>query len=108
MKKIIIASLLGLLCFNAAADCAGQSCTNVKITRLYVEANGDAIIATSGNELKLPCETDSHGYITLSSDAKNYNAVYSLLLTAHTTEHPIWIKTNASGKCMVDYVVSDK
>ena len=108
MKKIITAGLLGLFGFNAVADCNSVYCKNVKITGMYVRTDGNTIIATSGDASKLSCETDKAGYITLSGDAKNYNAVYSLLLTVYTTEHPVLVRTNASGKSMVDYVVSDK
>jgi hypothetical protein len=86
---------------NAFAACNGVSCSDVKITRLYVTANGNTVISTSGDESKLTCNAGSSGYISLDPNSSNYNSTYSLLLTAHTTEHPIWIRTTDSGSCQL-------
>ncbi|BCL73492.1 conserved hypothetical protein [Vibrio nigripulchritudo SFn27] len=109
MKKLIVSLVLGLLSFQAFADCSGHSCTGVKVSRLYVNTDGTSVIGTSGNEANLTCEAGKNGYIHLDPASKNYNAVYSLLLTAHTQGHPIWIRTNSdSSACKVVYVVSDR
>ncbi|MBQ4837221.1 hypothetical protein [Pseudoalteromonas luteoviolacea] len=109
MKFIFLtAALASLFSFNAAAECAGVSCTNVKITRIVTIAKGGVSVSTSGDESKLSCNAGSSGYIKLRPEDSNYNAVYSLLLTAHTTGHPIWIRTSESGECSLVYAVSDK
>lgn len=101
--------LLSLLAVNVAyADCADWNCTNVQITRMYVTANGNTMVGTSGDESQLSCDAGGAGYIFLSPTASNYDSTYALLLTAHTTEHPVWIRTSKIGACEVMYVVSDK
>ena len=88
------------------ADCAGTSCTGVKITRLVVRSGGDISVGTSGQETNLDCDTDK--YIALNKSMEGFDQIYALLLTAHTTEHPMWVRTNSSGSCYISYVVSDK
>ncbi|MBD1557667.1 hypothetical protein HC752_12060 [Vibrio sp. S9_S30] len=109
MKTFIAALFFSLLSFQSFADCSGYSCTGVKVSRLYINADGHSVIGTSGNEANLTCDAGKSGYIQLDISNKNYDAVYSLLLAAHTTEHPVWIRTNSdSSTCKVVYVVSDK
>lgn len=109
MKTLIAALLFSLLSFQTFAGCSGHNCTSVKVSRLYINADGHSVIGTSGNEANLTCDAGQGGYIQLDLSNKNYDAVYSLLLAAHTTEHPIWIRTNSDpSACKVVYVVSDK
>ncbi|WP_435274578.1 hypothetical protein ACMAZF_14995 [Psychrobium sp. nBUS_13] len=108
MKYFILTIIFFFFSNNAIAHCTGNSCTNVKITRIYVNPDNNTVISTSGDESKLNCDAGKNGYITLDPNGKNYNSTYSLLLTAHTTEHPIWVRTSAAGSCKVVYVVSDK
>lgn len=110
MKYFVkISLLLILFSTNVNADCSGHSCTNVSISRLIVEADGDAVISTSGDESKLDCHAGKNGYIRLSAESNNYHATYSLLLSSHTLAHPIWIRTNdGESTCQLVYVVSDK
>ena len=105
--KYILLILFSLASLAVRADCDGHSCTYVKITRMYVEAEGDTVIGTSGDESNLSCDAGSNGYITLDSGVKNYKEIYSLLLTAHTIEKLIWVRTTNSGTCKISYVVSD-
>lgn len=108
MKKLVLI-ILGLLTTTSAiAECGGVSCVDERITRIYVNADGDTLISTSGDETKLSCTPSSNKYITLEKSSTNYDATYSLLLMAHTTEHPIWVRTNSSGDCKLVYAVSDK
>lgn len=110
-KNIITATLFFILAFisiSTFAACDGVSCTGVKISRLVVTANGNVSIGTSGDESKLSCDSGRHGYIKLIQNHSNFNATYALLLSAHITEHPMWIRTGSSGECQVVYVVSDK
>ncbi len=48
-----------------------------------------------------------NGYIELPADADGFDQLYSLLLAAQTTKHPVWVRTNSAGECKVSYVVSD-
>jgi hypothetical protein len=108
MKFSIVIFLSLIFTSNAFSACSAVSCTGVKITRIVVTVDGSTSIGTSGDESKLSCEAGSAGYIKLLPDAKNYSAVYSLILTAHTTEHPLWLRTTDSGVCTLIYAVSDK
>lgn len=108
MRKVMILIFGLILGHQAVADCSGGNCTGVTITRLYVIANGDTVISTSGDESQLSCSAGPSGYIRLTSNSTNYNAAYSLLLTSHISQTPIWIRTSDSGTCTVTYVVSDK
>jgi len=99
--------MIGLISIGVNAECEGHSCVDVKITRLYVQADGDTIISTSGDESKLSCDSGSDGYITLDYDSKNYKEIYSLLLTVHTMGKAVWVRTTTSGACKIFYVVSD-
>lgn len=108
MKYLLSIVLIAIFSVPVMADCVGNSCTGVKITRMYVTADGGTTISTSGDESKLNCDAGNAGYIELDSSVKNYNATYALLLTAHTTGHPVWVRTSDSGNCQVIYVVSDK
>ncbi len=92
------------------AACNQTSCTDVLITRLYVTPSAQTVIGTSGDESQLSCNAGPNGYITLRIGQQNYNATYSLLLAAHTTGSPVWVRTttHSSGSCDVLYVVSDK
>ena len=111
--KLIKAGLVGvglLLSGYAQADClSAGSCVGVNITRMYVTPAGDTRVSTSGQESNLPCNAGTAGYLLLSQGQKNYNATYSLLLSAFTTESPVWIRTTTSADtCRIVYVVHDK
>ena len=89
------------------AECGGYSCGDVVVTRLVVRADGDISVGTSGDESLLTCDSGEKGYLTLDSQSANHAELYSLLLTAHTTEHPLWIRATDSGSCVINYIVSD-
>lgn len=110
MKKIVflLSTLASLTPFFATADCSGYGCYNERITRLYVQAWGDVLIMTSGDESKLQCDAGSDNYIKLEAGVTNFESIYSLLLVAHTTGERLRIRTTTEGECRVSYVVSDK
>lgn len=108
MKKIVFLILLSIFAAGLFAECDGGQCANVKITRMYITPNGNTVISTSGDESKLSCNAGANGYISMAVEQKNYNATYSLILMAHSTGHPISIRTTESGSCSIQYVVSDK
>ncbi|WNO09351.1 hypothetical protein [Teredinibacter sp. KSP-S5-2] len=104
----IVLFILAFISINAFADCDASGCTGVTITRIVVTPGSGTLISTSGDESKLTCDATSKGYIALNPADSNYNATYALILAAHTTKHPMWIRTNdGTGSCVVQYVVSD-
>lgn len=108
MKSLPVFFLGLFISFSAYSDCSADSCVDVKVTRLVVRANGDVSVGTSGDETLLNCDSGTKGYINLSRGNDNFDAVYSLLLTAHTTEHPLWIRATGPEQCELSYVVSDR
>lgn len=110
IRILIIILICFLMSPLARAACGTTSCTDVLITRMFVSASGHSVISTSGDENQLSCNAGPSGYITLRTGQSNYNATYSLILAAHTTGSPIWVRTttHSSGSCDLLYVVSDK
>ncbi len=108
MKYFLLFIIASIACSFSYAGCSGNSCTDVTITRLYTIADGSTVISTSGDESQLDCDAGNSGYITLEPEKKNYNATYSLLLAAHISDMPIWVRASDSGECQVVYVVSDR
>lgn len=106
-KLILLIIALGWAS-QAVAACSGNSCKDVTITTLYVVADGDTIISTSGDESQLSCSAGPSGYIKLKRGSTNYNATYSLLLASHISQSPIWVRASDSGECTVVYLVADK
>jgi len=90
------------------ASCSGGHCKNVRVTRIYVTLDGITRISTNGDEKKLSCNAENGIYIHVDPQAKNYDSTFKLLLNAHNTKHPVWIRVNESGTCKLLYVVSDK
>lgn len=107
--KFVFLALMLPLVFSSPtwAACNEYSCTGELITRLVVTKDGDISIGTSGDESALDCDAGSSNYIKLRHGVNNFIHIYSLLLTAQTTNRPLWIRTNKSGQCEVVYVVSD-
>jgi hypothetical protein len=106
--KILLLLVCVFFSVNCFAECLGNSCTGVKITRMVVTANGNTSVSTSGTESLLSCNAGTGNYLKLNIEQKNADAVYALLLTAHTTEQPLWLRMDSAGECNIIYVVSDK
>ena len=115
MKKlsVFLISLISIVSFPSAsiAGCNTSnafSCTDITIDRFYPDSDG-LYIDTSGNETKLKCTPTSEKYLRLSITNKNYNLISNVLLKAHESRHPIWVRVNDdSNKCEIIYVVSDR
>lgn len=109
--KILISLLAFFVSTNVWSEpvCGGVSCTDTTITRLVVNVNGDVAVRTSGDESKLTCKANND-YLHLREGSVGFNNVYSLLLTAQTTGHPLWIRVSEDPDedCNIIYVVSDK
>ncbi|HIP12306.1 MAG TPA: hypothetical protein EYG73_06260 [Arcobacter sp.] len=106
MKKILLSALLFMgVATTSQASCSGDTCTNVTIDSLFAMSNGTILIYTSGQETALNCTSDSVGFVTIDPVASGKNAIYSLLLTASTTNTPVSIRVvNGSPMCRIAYV----
>lgn len=110
MKKFIIGISFSLLSSFAWAECNGFQCRDVTIDTLYVTTHqtGKAIIGTSGDESQLSCDAGPNGYLTIDFDDANYEAIYAIMLSSHTTNYPVQVRTSESGDCKVLYIISRK
>ncbi len=109
MKKLLktILFVTAITSGSALADCSGNNCIGT-ITRLFITSTGNVSVRTSGDESQLNCDAGTGSYLTLDKNHPGFNPIYSLLLTAHTTEQQIWIRTGGTDSCFVSYVVWDK
>ena len=104
MKKILIGALMLALATNTYADCSAGACSGVKIQNLYAMANGTITVETTGNEKNLNCTSTGNGYVSIAPDAAGKNAIYSLLLTAQTTQKNVYIRVvDNSNLCRINY-----
>jgi len=109
MKKILKSALmLGLFTGVLHAECIAAYCTKVQVERLYVVANGDILIETSGNELALNCTSGGNGYFSIPNSHSSKNIFYSMLLTAKTTKAKLFLAPIASSPiCELSYMYTD-
>jgi hypothetical protein len=70
-------------------------------------ASGDVSVRTSGIEADLACDAGSGNYLTLRKGHENYETIFALFLTAHTTGKVVTIRTSSSGACEIAYALSD-
>lgn len=108
LSTILFLTLFPLLTY---ADCGGNSCSNVYIDRLYVNANSSELvyIGTSGDETQLDCEAHAGVYAILDSNQGNADKIYSTLLAAQLANKKVRIRidTNTVG-CKVSYITIDR
>ena len=106
MKKVLLSVMvLATMGIEANAGCTSLSCTG-KITKLYMTATGTLYVGTDGDERQLTCGGISGVYMSLKEGDVGKNAMYSLLLTAKTTDKPVSIRVNDTD-CGIIYVTSD-
>jgi len=86
MKKILM-SVLALSTITTAvfADCSAKGCYNVTVKKVLVATTGDILVATSGTEANLNCDSVVDQYMTVPVNNPGKNAMYSMFLTATTT-----------------------
>ncbi len=112
-SKIVFSATLAaglvLLPGLASANCTGNSCRNVKIDRIYVRNTDDIYINTTGDETQLNCRPIQGKYIALRPSHRQFDQVYSLLLSTKLADKDIWIRVvNApTADCALSYVVME-
>lgn len=90
MKKILMSLLaMGTLTSVAMAGCSANGCYNVKVKKLLVATSGDILVATDGDETALNCGSVVGQYMTVPVNNPGKNAMYSMFLTAMTTDKSI-------------------
>lgn len=101
-----VTALGTLVEYSASADCISYICTDVKITMLYTEANGDTYVKVSGNMANLSCALTSSTYITLSAEGTaRYKELYASLLAYQLADRPVSIRINEQSMgCTVRYI----
>jgi hypothetical protein len=99
--------LLG--CSQAQAACGGTQpyvmCTDVLLTELYVETNGNVYIRVDGTQLAAPSCNLNGGYITLLGGSSRFNAVYATLLAAQSAGRRVLLRMGAETTCTLVYVM---
>ena len=90
---------------GAYAGCTSTGCSDVTVTKLYMTATGTLYVGTSGDEKQLACGGVSGVYMSLKEGDVGKNAMYSLLLTAKTTNKKVKIRVaDGADDCRVQYV----
>ena len=87
------------------ADCSANACSNVYVDFLYVRANGDVSVGTSGTETGLNCTPGSDVYLRLHKSDQSSDFVYSTLLAAQLANKKVTIRTiGGSSDCQIMYM----
>lgn len=107
--SLFIFSAILIIPNNAYADCDGDRCVSVKVTRLYVADHvGKIFIATSGNEKMLGCAPIEGEFIELSPDKQFFREIYATLLSAQISQQDVIIRIIPDGgSCKLAYVMID-
>jgi len=108
MKKLILGALaLGVIATSSYAGCSATKCIG-KVDKLYMTANGTLYVGMDGDESALSCTAPSGAYMSLAEGDIGKNAMYSLLLTAQTTNRDVTIRIQTgSPDCRVLYVTAN-
>ena len=103
---------LSTMTMSIYAGCNTTTCTG-KITKLYMTSGGTLYVGTDGDEKALDCAGGAGNggvsgvYMSLKEGDVGKNAMYSLLLTAKTTDKEITIRVQTgSSDCRVLYVTN--
>jgi hypothetical protein len=115
MRSVILLGLvLVIACAIArpakAATCGANNCSG-QISTLYVNANGNILVAMAGGLSGLTGCTPNVGaqsYVTLvTATSANFNQVYALLLEAEIAARDVLLVFVAgSSGCTINYVTS--
>ena len=106
MNKILKSALvLSIIASSSYAGCNATECIG-KIETLYMTATGTLYVGTDGDETRLACGGVSGVYMSLKEGDVGKNAMYSLLLTAKTTDKAVKIRAEDTTDCRVVYVTT--
>ncbi len=105
MKKILMSVLaLGIMSTSAYARCTASACEG-NVERLYMTAGGTMYVQIEGDASLLNCTPPGGVYMSLKEGDVGKNSMYSLLLTAQTTNKPIIVRVvEGSSDCRVAFV----
>jgi hypothetical protein len=105
MKKVLMSVLaMGAMTMSANAACSGTACTNVKVTEVYATFGGTIYISTDGDEGALTCTSPGNVYVSIGANDPGKNALYSMMLTAKTTQANVKIRIQSgTDGCRILY-----
>ena len=103
---ILLSSLTAVGAAIAACDTAG--CSDEKVKVLYPNTSGRVYVEMTGDKSLLDCSLVSSRFMTFEMSDIGAEAVYSMLLDAHTNDTPIdYVRIlNGSSNCSIRYVRS--
>lgn len=108
MKVILLISMF-FISFSSFSACTGRSCASEYVDRLYVTANGNIYVGSSGDEKLLNCTAVSNVYMTLNPNAGNAEEIYSALLAAQSANKRVTIRiSEGSSDCSISYITLDR
>lgn len=103
-----VAMLATLAASNADAECGPTACTGY-VDQIYVEANGDLYVRTSGNELLANCTPNSGVFLHLPGGATKFKEIYALLLTAQAQDRQVTLRIiDSSNPCTISWASLDR
>lgn len=102
-----ILSLLACSCVLFAntsdAECVPTNCTGY-LDQVYMEANGNLYVQTSGNETLANCTPASGVYLFLSGSASNFKEIYAMLLSAQAMGWQVTLRIlDGSNPCAISW-----
>jgi len=105
MKKVLTSLLmLGVLTSGSYATCQASGCYDVNVEKVLVTTTGDILVATSGTEASLDCPSVVNQYMTVTVNNPGKNAMYSMFLTAQTTNKKVSMAIiPSSSGCKISY-----
>lgn len=95
---------------SAYATCGTTTCSDVKITKLYISDGGVTNIETSGVETDLTnCVPVSNKYFRLFNTHSNADKIYAALLAAYLNDLNVRLRAKDTagntGECEIWYAV---
>src|SRR5437868_2381205 len=91
LRYSAVAMLATLAATNADAECGPIACTGY-VDQIFVEANGDLYVRTSGNEALANCVPNSGVFLFLPSGSTKFKEIYALLLTAQAQDRQVTLR----------------
>lgn len=76
---------------------------------MYIEANGDLYVQTSGIETAANCVPNSGTYLYLAGGATKFKEIYAMLLTAQALGWQVRIRiVEGSNPCSISWAAVDR